>query len=177
MRSRVLFFAFVGLILVGSACQPEEDSAGSSGGAAAAETTVNPGTSLNPEQISSCVEQANFGAFTGDPVWTQFWNDAGQTDAGVEDACISLGTADPAHLQSIHEEWGRVQAFLAAPAQPVAPTPAAVPAAPVQPASPKAYRTCVEAIAADGGNYRKGIDAQYGFYDDRDGDGIVCEHN
>ncbi len=132
---------------------------------------MSPGALLNPEYISSCVEQVSFGAYTGDPAWTQFWSDAGQTEAGVEAACVSLGTADPTHLQSIHEEWGRVQAFLAQPAPPVA-----APSVAAAPATPKLYRTCAEAILADGGNYRQGIDAQYDAYDDRDSDGIVCEN-
>jgi len=38
------------------------------------------------------------------------------------------------------------------------------------------YETCTEAIAADGGNYLFGIDPEYTWYEDRDGDGIVCEN-
>ena len=38
------------------------------------------------------------------------------------------------------------------------------------------YDTCKEAIAADGGNYLFGIDPEYTWYEDRDGDGVVCEH-
>lgn len=38
------------------------------------------------------------------------------------------------------------------------------------------YETCTEAIAADGGNYLFGIDPEYTWYEDRDGDGVVCEN-
>jgi hypothetical protein len=37
------------------------------------------------------------------------------------------------------------------------------------------YETCREAIDADGGNYLFGIDPEYSWYEDRDGDGVVCE--
>jgi hypothetical protein len=37
------------------------------------------------------------------------------------------------------------------------------------------YDTCNEAIDADGGNYLFGIDPEYRWYEDRDGDGVVCE--
>jgi len=38
------------------------------------------------------------------------------------------------------------------------------------------YESCTEAIAADGGNYLFGIDPEYTWYEDRDGDGVVCEN-
>lgn len=38
------------------------------------------------------------------------------------------------------------------------------------------YDTCSEAIEADGGNYLFGIDPEYSWYEDRDGDGVVCEN-
>ena len=37
------------------------------------------------------------------------------------------------------------------------------------------YDTCEEAIDADGGNYLFGIDPEYVWYEDRDGDGVSCE--
>jgi micrococcal nuclease len=37
------------------------------------------------------------------------------------------------------------------------------------------FRTCGAAIASGFGNYRAGIDPEYSWYWDRDGDGIVCE--
>ena len=174
MRSAVVSVALVGLIFVGSACQPEEESAdvvSQADPGRVSETISAVNVSANPEHVASCVEQAKYGAYIGDPIWTQFWNDAGQTDAGATGACEWLGAADPVQLQTIHEGWGQVQAFLAAAEQ--APPPQADPQ---QPAAPPRYGTCKEAIAADGGNYRAGIDPQYDYYDDRDGDGVVCDN-
>jgi micrococcal nuclease len=37
------------------------------------------------------------------------------------------------------------------------------------------YRTCAEANAAGHGPYRQGVDPEYDWYQDRDGDGLVCE--
>jgi micrococcal nuclease len=37
------------------------------------------------------------------------------------------------------------------------------------------YRTCGDANAAGYGPYRRGVDAEYSWYQDRDGDGVVCE--
>ncbi|WP_433517151.1 thermonuclease family protein [Nonomuraea sp. CA-143628] len=37
------------------------------------------------------------------------------------------------------------------------------------------FRTCGEANAAGYGPYRKGVDPEYAWYQDRDGDGVVCE--
>ncbi|MDP9864158.1 MULTISPECIES: thermonuclease family protein [Streptosporangium] len=37
------------------------------------------------------------------------------------------------------------------------------------------FRTCGEANAAGYGPYRRGVDPEYGWYQDRDGDGVVCE--
>ncbi|MFI7643689.1 excalibur calcium-binding domain-containing protein [Nonomuraea sp. NPDC049400] len=37
------------------------------------------------------------------------------------------------------------------------------------------YRTCAEANAHGHGPYVRGVDEEYGWYQDRDGDGVVCE--
>lgn len=37
------------------------------------------------------------------------------------------------------------------------------------------FDTCKEALAAGYGNYRQGEDPEYSWYQDRDGDGVVCE--
>ena len=37
------------------------------------------------------------------------------------------------------------------------------------------FQTCGAALAAGFGNYRAGIDPEYDWYWDRDGDGVVCE--
>ncbi|MFI6180566.1 excalibur calcium-binding domain-containing protein [Nonomuraea sp. NPDC051191] len=37
------------------------------------------------------------------------------------------------------------------------------------------YGTCAEANAHGLGPYKRGADEEYGWYQDRDGDGVVCE--
>ena len=37
------------------------------------------------------------------------------------------------------------------------------------------FQTCGAALSAGFGNYRAGIDPEYAWYWDRDGDGVVCE--
>lgn len=44
-----------------------------------------------------------------------------------------------------------------------------------QPATDPRFDTCGAANAAGYGNYRQGADVEYGWYQDRDGDGSVCE--
>jgi hypothetical protein len=132
MRSAVVCVSVLGLALIGGACKSGEESAAEEsidsvdvvaepGDVVVESEEVVPGDttsvttrSLDPVQVTSCVEQASFGNYTGDPVWTQFWNDAGQTEAGADAACRWLGANDPAELQTIHEGWLQVQAFLAA---------------------------------------------------------------
>jgi hypothetical protein len=46
--------------------------------------------------------------------------------------------------------------------------------APSAPTDPR-FDTCGAANAAGYGNYRRGTDTEYGWYQDRDGDGVVCE--
>ncbi len=67
-----------------------------------------------------------------------------------------------------------------APAAPRDPAPPAAPPAPKDPApaakSPAPnYGTCKEAKAHGGGPYVRGRDPEYAYYQDRDGDGVVCE--
>ena len=84
------------------------------------------------EQVSSCVEQIKFGAFSGDPVWTQLWNDVGQSDDGAAAYCTQLGVDNPGELARVHEGWLQVETFLAAaeaaPPSSAAPTPDPAPA-------------------------------------------------
>lgn len=64
-----------------------------------------------------------------------------------------------------------------------APVPEPAPAAPVvaepapepEPALDPDFGTCKNAVAAGYGNYVKGVDPEYDWYRDADGDGIVCE--
>ncbi|WP_433431953.1 PASTA domain-containing protein [Nonomuraea sp. CA-141351] len=46
---------------------------------------------------------------------------------------------------------------------------------PPAPAEDPRFDTCGEANAHGYGNYQKGVDPEYGWYEDRDGDGMVCE--
>lgn len=56
------------------------------------------------------------------------------------------------------------------------PTPTPTPTAtPTATATDPRFRTCGEANAAGYGPYRKGVDPEYDWYQDRDGDGLVCE--
>jgi micrococcal nuclease len=64
------------------------------------------------------------------------------------------------------------------PPPPPAPKPTPKPApkpAPKPPANDPQFRTCGDANDAGYGDYVKGVDPEYAWYQDRDGDGIVCE--
>jgi hypothetical protein len=99
-----------------------------------------------PEQVSSCIEQIKFGAFTGDVAWTQVWADVHQTDEGASAYCNQLGTDNASELARVHEGWLQVEAFLAA-ADPEAGTPTAeadTPAvAPTAPPTPTALELTI----------------------------------
>jgi uncharacterized membrane protein YhaH (DUF805 family) len=62
-----------------------------------------------------------------------------------------------------------------APAPPVENQPAPAPEAPAAPALDPRFGTCGEANANGYGDYVSGVDEEYGWYRDRDKDGIVCE--
>ncbi|HEX5331481.1 MAG TPA: excalibur calcium-binding domain-containing protein [Cellulomonas sp.] len=65
----------------------------------------------------------------------------------------------------------------AAPAPAVVPAPAAVvEAPPAALTNDPEFATCKAAIAAGYGNYVRDKDPEYEWYNDRDGDGVVCEH-
>ncbi|MEV0589644.1 excalibur calcium-binding domain-containing protein [Nonomuraea sp. NPDC050310] len=57
---------------------------------------------------------------------------------------------------------------------PLAKPPKPRPVAPVQ-SNDRRYSTCAEANAHGLGPYRRGLDPEYAWYQDRDGDGRVCE--
>lgn len=157
---------FMSVVLLGSACVPTEAADEPDAGESAEPIDTAPVPAVaDPGQVASCVEMVKFGTYVGDAAWTQMWSDAGNNDAGVQTACNEIGLTDPVRLQQIHTEWIGVQQEIAAPQEP---PPAVKP-------GPARYGNCQEAIAADGGNYRQGVDTQYDWYDDRDNDGVVCE--
>ncbi|PVU83822.1 hypothetical protein DDP54_13420 [Cellulomonas sp. WB94] len=93
--------------------------------------------------------------------------------------------ADPPATQAPAPAPATTPAPAIAPAPAVAPAPAEAPApaapAPVVQAPPATsandpqFATCKAAIAAGYGNYVQGNDPEYAWYNDRDGDGVVCE--
>ncbi|MCT9821139.1 thermonuclease family protein [Microbacterium sp. W1N] len=62
-----------------------------------------------------------------------------------------------------------------APPQPAEPAPAPAQPAPAAPTNDPQFGTCREANAAGYGDYQAGVDPEYNWYRDRDGDGWVCE--
>ena len=69
---------------------------------------------------------------------------------------------------------GRVETVASTPA-PARTTPATVVAPPASSGTDPRYGTCREANAAGYGPYRRGVDPEYDWYQDRDHDGLVCE--
>ncbi|MET9339313.1 thermonuclease family protein [Nonomuraea sp. NPDC003804] len=55
------------------------------------------------------------------------------------------------------------------------PTPTPTKSDPPSSGNDPQFRTCAAANAAGYGPYRRGVDPEYYWYEDRDGDGVVCE--
>lgn len=72
------------------------------------------------------------------------------------------------------EQPTRARVVLAPAPRPPAPRPVVAPPRPPSGNDPD-LGTCGAVIAAGLGPYRRGIDPEYAWYQDRDGDGIVCE--
>lgn len=73
--------------------------------------------------------------------------------------------------------WGACNRF-GAPEHPGHGTPPTEPPPTSPPGSPgrdPRFSSCTDANAAGFGNYRRGRDREYAWYDDADGDGVVCE--
>ncbi|WP_082590339.1 DUF1524 domain-containing protein [Phycicoccus sp. Soil748] len=68
---------------------------------------------------------------------------------------------------------GTVEAVAPAPTRSTAPKPSVAP--PAASATDPRFGTCREANAAGYGPYRRGVDPEYDWYQDRDHDGLVCE--
>lgn len=177
MRPPALLGVLLSLSVLGVGCAELEEQGSSSSPLEAVDAV--PAAFAPPEHVASCVEQIKFGAFTGDVVWAQVWNNVGQTDEGASAHCTQLGTDNPAELAGIHDGWLQTQAFLAAAAQAdEAPQAAA-------PACNSNYEGCVpiasdvdcEGGEGDGPAYVAGplrvLDSDpYGL--DHDGDGWAC---
>ena len=73
----------------------------------------------------------------------------------------------------IVEQPARARVVLAPVARPTAPRP--VVSVPRPAGNDPMFGSCKAAIAAGYGPYRRGVDPEYGWYRDGDGDGIVCE--
>jgi hypothetical protein len=128
MRRSIFGPVLIVAALAAAGCEAVEDDGSSAPADTAREVTEVPSTetTLPTEQIGSCVERVQFGAYTGDTFWTQVWNDVGQTVEGAQTFCSQLAIDDPVGLLSIHGEWGEAEAFLAA----AEPAPAAAEPAP-----------------------------------------------
>ena len=125
----VLFAASLGAVgceAIDEAAEPPADGAQG----LVVEVPAADAASVPVEQVGSCVEQIQFGAYTGDAIWSQVWSDLGESEAGASLYCSQVGSDDPAKLLAIHEGWLQTQAFLAAASEPevVAPAPAPPPA-------------------------------------------------
>lgn len=89
--------------------------------------------------------------------WTRVLRSCPDEPAPAGDAPVLAPVADPPH----------------SPAPDPAPTPAPKPEPPR--ARDPNYGTCKEAKAHGAGPYHRGRDPEYDYYQDRDGDGVVCE--
>ena len=78
----------------------------------------------------------------------------------------------PAEAESVEEE--AVPEADPAPAPAPAPEPSPTPEASAEATDPR-FSSCTKAKAAGYGPYTQGVDEEYGWYQDRDKDGIVCE--
>ena len=111
-----------------------------------------------------------------------------QTDDAVKDSAQAAKAAAIAQKKAVRKAVSRARQeeqkkaatairaaeakALAAAAAPAAIAPLAAP----QPSTDPRFSYCYEANAAGYGPYYQGQDPEYGWYDDRDGDGIVCEY-
>jgi len=96
---------------------------------------------------------------------------SGTTPAPIEPEAVSVAPLSSTYsFQSVTPDSGSVALVLPSPS----PSPAPGPSASNGSLDPR-YRTCAEANAHGYGPYTRGVDPEYAWYEDRDGDGLVCE--
>jgi hypothetical protein len=108
-RIVLVTLSVVGVLLSG--CEdPDTTSYDPMGAAAdAAELDLVP-----HDQIASCVDWTRFGVLVGDAAALARWDSAGESDAGVAEACLEIWRADPTELAAIDSEWSETETLIAA---------------------------------------------------------------
>jgi hypothetical protein len=69
-------------------------------------------TDVPQDQITSCVESTQYGAFLGDADALERWQTAGQSEAALADACLHIGRNDPEALATMHWNWTTLRSTL-----------------------------------------------------------------
>lgn len=103
------------IALVATSCLPEDED-GSEGNIIDAQAQLDSVSEVvwpggNTHLVSSCVAQAEFGAFAGDGYWTEEWNAAGASQEGMRTRCEGY---DDGTLADLHNDWVAFEAFVAA---------------------------------------------------------------
>lgn len=111
---------------------------------------------------------------------------------GLEEDLLSQEEQSAADLEAVRRQAAKAQdkavdravdkavarALASVPQEPVdapEPAPAAAPEPAPAPSTDPRFEYCSDATAAGYGNYVAGQDPEYDWYDDADGDGVVCE--
>ncbi len=64
------------------------------------------------DQVGSCVDLVQFGAFTGDPDFAAWWDGVDHDHAALQASCERLATEDPWALSSMADQWSGVRVAL-----------------------------------------------------------------
>jgi hypothetical protein len=102
------------------------DPSGSSAGSPSDVTTLAADTGppgIATSLIDDCVDFVQYGAFIGNSLLTQLWNDSGQNPTYLRTICAAAGTADINSLEGMSLQWADVQRFIS-----VSTTPPSTPA-------------------------------------------------
>jgi len=67
-------------------------------------------TDVPQDQITSCVQSTQYGAFLGDADALELWRSVGESEAALSDACLHIGRNDPKQLATMHWNWTALQA-------------------------------------------------------------------